>query len=190
MGRLAYEINEIFVTYFEACGIVCADFKLEFGIDDQGHLVLGDELSPDNFRLRDLKTGDILDKDVFRLDLRDLAETYQDLLTRMEKQPPERAIPKDLRTYEAEVTVTTRKNVLSPESRTVLDAVQSLGASVLPDSPVTCNVEALNAGKRFKLTLKAHLMVEAEKYLRAVSDQVLSNPVIEDFQYTIRQVTR
>jgi len=32
-------------------GFILADVKLEFGIDDQGHVVLGDSIGPDEFRL-------------------------------------------------------------------------------------------------------------------------------------------
>jgi len=38
---------------------------------------LADELSPDNCRLWDAKTGEKLDKDRFRFDLGDLIEGYQ-----------------------------------------------------------------------------------------------------------------
>jgi phosphoribosylaminoimidazole-succinocarboxamide synthase len=56
-------------------------FKFEFGRiwGDQRELyiVLADELSPDNCRLWDAKTGEKLDKDRFRFDLGDLIEGYQ-----------------------------------------------------------------------------------------------------------------
>ena len=50
---------------FKTIGITLLDFKIEFGLDDQGALVLGDELSPDNMRLIDDATGASLDGDVF-----------------------------------------------------------------------------------------------------------------------------
>jgi phosphoribosylaminoimidazole-succinocarboxamide synthase len=61
-------------------GISCADFKLEVGIDAEGALLLGDELTPNDFRLRDTETGTILDKDVFRLDCGDLKSVYSEVL--------------------------------------------------------------------------------------------------------------
>ena len=33
------------------------DFKLEFGFNNDGKILLGDEISPDNCRLWDLKNG-------------------------------------------------------------------------------------------------------------------------------------
>ena len=58
------------------------DFKLEFGKSGE-EILLADEISPDTCRLWDIKTGEKLDKDVFRRDLGDLKETYKKLLLRM-----------------------------------------------------------------------------------------------------------
>jgi len=48
-----------------------------------GQVLLADEISPDSCRLVDLKTGDSLDKDVFRKGLGDLAPVYQEVLKRL-----------------------------------------------------------------------------------------------------------
>ncbi len=174
--RLAYEINELFVQYFTPRGIRCADFKIEFGVDEAGRLTLGDELSPDNFRLRDAQTGAILDKDVFRLDLADLGDTYRELLHRLENAPP-KPTPETTQTYQVEVRVQSRKNILNPESRTVLDALHTMGYS---------NVTELQAGKRFTFELTAPTMVDAESKVKAMSESLLSNPVIEDYAYSLK----
>lgn len=50
-------------------GAILVDFKLEFGRDIDGRLIIGDELSPDSWRLWDKETKEILDKDRFRKDL-------------------------------------------------------------------------------------------------------------------------
>lgn len=52
--------------------MLIADFKLEFGRDSEGKLVIGDELSTDSMRLWDRNTFEILDKDRFRKDMRDI----------------------------------------------------------------------------------------------------------------------
>ncbi len=174
VNRLSLQINEVFVAYFAARGIRCADFKLEFGFDAQGNLMLGDELSPDNFRLRDLQTGAVLDKDVFRLDLGDLGETYQGLLERLEKpaaNPQTQAGRKQ--TVTGEVFVQSRKNILNPESKAILEGLQVLGYGT---------VQTLSAGKRFVIRLEADSLVEAERQLRQMAETVLSNPVIEDYE--------
>lgn len=45
------------------------DFKLEFGRDCHGNLLIGDELDTDSMRLWDSETSEILDKDRFRKDM-------------------------------------------------------------------------------------------------------------------------
>src|SRR6478609_6264815 len=126
--RQALKMNDCFSALFESCGITCADFKLEFGLDSKGNLLLGDELSPDNFRLRDAKTGDILDKDLFRLDLGDVGSAYQQLLSRLEQgsQAPQKLSERSS-IYAIDVCVHSRQGILNPESRTVLETVKVLG---------------------------------------------------------------
>ena len=45
------------------------DFKLEFGVTDEGEIILADEISPDTCRLWDETSNEKFDKDVFRRDL-------------------------------------------------------------------------------------------------------------------------
>jgi phosphoribosylaminoimidazole-succinocarboxamide synthase len=63
------------------------DFKLEFGVDAQGQILLADEISPDTCRLWDQAQSDpkarILDKDRFRQDLGQVADAYQEVLQRI-----------------------------------------------------------------------------------------------------------
>ena len=55
-------------------GMLIADFKLEFGRDSKGKLIIGDELSPDSMRLWDKNTFEVLDKDRFRKDMPNIME--------------------------------------------------------------------------------------------------------------------
>ena len=81
----AAKVNEVLGAYFATLGIQLIDFKLEFGHkQENGQLVLADEVSPDTCRLWDKQTGERLDKDVFRRGLGDLPITYQKLLERLE----------------------------------------------------------------------------------------------------------
>ena len=62
------------------------DFKLEFGRlyeNDEMRIVLADEISPDNCRLWDAKTGEKMDKDRFRRDLGKVEEGYQEVAKRL-----------------------------------------------------------------------------------------------------------
>ncbi len=62
----ALKINEILTEFFEDAGIILVDFKIEFGKDKDGNILLGDEISPDGCRLWDSETLEMLDKELFR----------------------------------------------------------------------------------------------------------------------------
>ena len=79
----ALEVNQVLSELFRQLGIKLVDFKLEFGRDSQGNILLADEISPDTCRLWDLETGERLDKDVFRRDLGSLTEAYEAILARL-----------------------------------------------------------------------------------------------------------
>lgn len=69
-------INELLKDWFQQIGLRLIDFKLEFGFDKDGKIILADEFSPDNCRLWDAE-GHHMDKDVFRRGLGELTDVYQ-----------------------------------------------------------------------------------------------------------------
>lgn len=81
MALMAWRVNDYLSGLFEGIGLRLIDFKLEFGriYGEFGevYIVLADEISPDNCRLWDARTGEKLDKDRFRFDLGDLVDGYQ-----------------------------------------------------------------------------------------------------------------
>jgi phosphoribosylaminoimidazole-succinocarboxamide synthase len=79
----ALEVNKVLTELFAELGVKLIDFKLEFGRDSQGNVLLADEISPDTCRLWDMETNEKLDKDVFRRDLGSLTEAYEALLARL-----------------------------------------------------------------------------------------------------------
>lgn len=79
----ALQVNEVLRPIFEEVGVTLVDFKLEFGRDQQGNVLLADEISPDTCRLWDAKTNQKLDKDVFRRDLGNLTEVYEIILRKL-----------------------------------------------------------------------------------------------------------
>ena len=83
MKTLALKINRYMLELFSKVGIRLVDFKVEFGIDAAGNMILADEISPDCARLWDLNTDEKLDKDRFRRDLGKVAESYQDVLSQL-----------------------------------------------------------------------------------------------------------
>lgn len=62
----ARKINEVLIGFFQEIGVDLVDFKIEFGRDENGEILLADEISPDTCRLWDKETKQKLDKDVFR----------------------------------------------------------------------------------------------------------------------------
>lgn len=83
LREMGKRINEILSEFFISRDLVLVDFKLEFGFSEEGELLLADELSPDNLRLWDKHTGKKLDKDVFRQDLGDVKNAYEEVLHRI-----------------------------------------------------------------------------------------------------------
>lgn len=79
------KINEIMKKFFLKMDLKLVDFKLEFGKDTEGNIILADEISPDTCRLWDVNTNEKLDKDRFRRDLGDLVQGYEEVLSRMNK---------------------------------------------------------------------------------------------------------
>jgi len=79
----ALEVNKVLTELFAELGVKLIDFKLEFGRDSQGNVLLADEISPDTCRLWDMETNEKLDKDVFRRDLGSLTEAYEAILQRL-----------------------------------------------------------------------------------------------------------
>lgn len=83
MKEQALQINQILYRHMEQRGIRLVDFKLEFGLDKDGKVLLADEISPDTCRFWDLESGDKLDKDRFRRDLGNVLEAYQEIDNRL-----------------------------------------------------------------------------------------------------------
>ena len=77
-------INELLKDWFAQIGLRLIDFKLEFGFDKDGKIILADEFSPDNCRLWDAE-GHHMDKDVFRRDLGSLTDVYEVVLEKLQE---------------------------------------------------------------------------------------------------------
>ncbi len=80
----ALRVDEVLSAFWLDCGVTLVDFKLEFGRLPDGKIILADEISPDTCRLWDVKTGEKLDKDRFRLDLGGVEDAYREIMSRLE----------------------------------------------------------------------------------------------------------
>ncbi|KFZ32024.1 phosphoribosylaminoimidazole-succinocarboxamide synthase [Pseudidiomarina salinarum] len=83
MKELTMKVNSVLRRLFDDADMMLVDFKLEFGTDAEGNLVLGDEFSPDGCRLWDKETGKKLDKDRFRQGLGGVVEAYEEVASRL-----------------------------------------------------------------------------------------------------------
>ncbi len=87
MKAAALKINAILKDHFFKAELQLVDFKIEFGLNSSGQVILADEISPDCMRLWDNTTQEKFDKDRFRRDLGNVQEAYQNVLTRLEGIP-------------------------------------------------------------------------------------------------------
>lgn len=83
LKKLGRKVNSILKPYFYSKGLNLVDFKLEFGKDKNGNIILADEISPDNCRFWDVNTNEKLDKDRFRQGLGGLKMAYEEVLKRI-----------------------------------------------------------------------------------------------------------
>lgn len=75
-------INRILCGVMHTVSVEVVDIKMEYGRVD-GHIILADEITPDNARFWDASTHEPLDIDCFKRDLGETERAYQELFARM-----------------------------------------------------------------------------------------------------------
>lgn len=80
------------------------------------------------------------------------------------------------KTYNAKIYVTLRPSVLDPAGTAVQSGLVQLGYD---------NVDGVRIGKYIELTLHAANQAEAESQLDVMCDQLLANPVIENYRFEV-----
>ena len=76
MRATSISVNNILTQLFRRVGLQLVDFKLEFGLNEEGKLLLADEICPDTMRLWN-NQNESFDKDLFRNDSGDLLAGYR-----------------------------------------------------------------------------------------------------------------
>jgi phosphoribosylformylglycinamidine synthase subunit PurS len=79
-------------------------------------------------------------------------------------------------TYQARIYVTLRPSVLDPAGTAVQSGLKHLGYE---------NVSQVRIGKYIELTLEAENEQSANEQLDRMCDQMLANPVIENYRFEI-----
>lgn len=77
------KINAVLKDFFAKRRLKLVDFKVEFGRDKEGNILLSDEISPDSCRFWDMDTGEKMDKDRFRENLGSVKVAYEEVLRRI-----------------------------------------------------------------------------------------------------------
>ena len=83
MKKLTYKVNSVLKELFINSGLILVDFKVEFGVNGNGTILLADEFTPDGCRLWDSETLKKMDKDRFRQGLGDVVEYYHQVADRL-----------------------------------------------------------------------------------------------------------
>ncbi len=78
--------------------------------------------------------------------------------------------------YKAEIHVTLKRTVNDPQGLAIRGGLHSLGYET---------VETVRAGKYIEVWLEAESAEEAQRLADEMSDQLLANPVIEDYSVAI-----
>ncbi len=182
--ELALKANKIFIEFFKNIGIKVVDFKLEFGTDKEGRLLLADELSPDNFRFWDYKTNEKLDKDRFRQDLGNVEGAYQEVLKRVEVGAQSLEVGKETsklqaassKLFSVRVQILPKPDILDPQGQAVENSLSSLGYKSIKD---------LKIGKEIVFKMQSNSSESVKLQVKEMCDRLLANPVIEDYKIEI-----
>lgn len=84
-----------------------------------------------------------------------------------------------MQTYQAQIYVTLRPSVLDPAGTAVRSGLEHMGYS---------NVEQVRIGKYVEVTLTAENEPAAQQQLDRMCDQLLANPVIENYRFELKAV--
>ena len=80
--------------------------------------------------------------------------------------------------FHSTITVTLRKSILDPQGKAVEHGVHSLGYD---------RVAHVRIGKYIEFDVNTNDRTEAERITKETCEKLLSNPVMEDFSYTVEE---
>ncbi len=80
--------------------------------------------------------------------------------------------------FDVEVRITPREGILDPEGETIARALRNLGYE---------GVERVRAGRLVNLRLEAAGAEEAREAVQAMCEELIANPVIEDYEVRVRE---
>ncbi|MDX1918167.1 MAG: phosphoribosylaminoimidazolesuccinocarboxamide synthase [Candidatus Caenarcaniphilales bacterium] len=171
--NLSLYINALLKGLYDLIGIELVDFKLEFGVDEAGNLLLGDELCPDNMRLWEKGSHKRLDKDRFRLDLGDVLESYSLVASKLEELlSGKETILLPPFPVKVALKIKPQPGLLDPVGRTLTEAAKTLGFK---------SVEEIKAGKDLQLALTDYQL----NLIPELCERILVSPAAEIYTFEI-----
>lgn len=81
--------------------------------------------------------------------------------------------------YRAIIVVTLRKTILDPQGKAIEHALHSMNLSKISD---------LRVGKHIEMNIESNNFEEAKKITEEACKQLLGNPVMEDFKFTLEEI--
>jgi phosphoribosylformylglycinamidine synthase subunit PurS len=78
--------------------------------------------------------------------------------------------------FHSKVVVTLRKSILDPQGKAVEQGIHSLGYQ---------SVGSVRMGKYVEFDIDTKTQSEAEQVVKDISTKMLSNPVMEDYTFTL-----
>ena len=81
--------------------------------------------------------------------------------------------------YLAKVSITLRRSILDPQGKAVHHALESFGMNSIDD---------VRIGKHIEMTIDSAKKEEAEQLVKDACIKLLSNPVMEDYSFTLEKV--
>ncbi len=166
-------VGEYLKALFHELKLDLVDLKLEFGLDDTGKIILGDEISPDTMRLwrqEGPESEKKLDKDLFRFDLGDPIVGYRAVLEKLESFDCLSFNPKIA--LEASLSIHPQAGLLDPVGKAVTQACQQLGFG---------SVASIASGKRLLLSFSAYRF----GLLEELCGRLLVSPAAEEYEYEL-----
>ena len=81
--------------------------------------------------------------------------------------------------FKATVIVKRRSKILDPQGKAVEQGAKLLGFN---------NVKQTRIGKYIEFFVESDNKISAEKEVREYSEKLLSNPIMEDFEFTLEEI--
>ncbi|CUS78290.1 phosphoribosylformylglycinamidine synthase [Candidatus Kryptonium thompsonii] len=81
----------------------------------------------------------------------------------------------------AKIIVKLKNTILDPQGKTIQHALETLGYK---------EIESLRSGKFFEINLNMDSEEKAKSIVDEICRKILSNPVTEEYQFTVEKITK